>query len=112
MPSPETPDLTVARDEEEWRQCAVALLYALTNGSIGKIERWEPHFKMLVQRYADLQAEGKIKKKYAPENPQDELLAREELLRGYNAILNYQDFLERQKKELDKRKEVENGTSR
>lgn len=111
MPSPETPDLTLARDEEEWRQCAVALLWALTNGSVGKIERWEPHFKMLVQRYADLQAEGKIARPYAPENPQDALLAREELKQGYNAILNYQDFLERQKKKIDKRKEVEDGAS-
>ena len=86
MPNPDTPDLVIARDQEEWRKCAVALLWALTNGSVGKLDKWESHFKMLVQAYADLQAEGKIK-----------------LLRGYEALEAYEDFLARQaKKEKDK----------
>lgn len=103
MPNPDTPDLVIARDQEEWRKCAVALLWALTNGSVGKLDKWESHFKMLVQAYADLQAEGKIKESYAPTNPQDALLARDELLRGYEALEAYEDFLARQaKKEKDK----------
>lgn len=108
MPNPDLPDLVLAHDEEEWKKCMIALVYALTDGRPGKIQRWQGQLKMVIQSYADLYKEGKIDKPYEPENPQDFLLARQELLKGYDAIEKYEEYLKQQAKP----KEVENGTSR
>lgn len=107
MPNEELPDLVLARDQDEWLGCASALLFALTGGSMGRVERWMGHFKMLVQSYADLYKEGKIAKPYQPDDPKDALLARDELLRRYQQIEQYQQYLQKRAKELKKKEEQE-----
>lgn len=101
MPNNNLPDLVLARSEEEWKKCFVAIVYALTNGDIGKIARWQAQLKMVVQSYADLYKDGKITKPYAPDKPQDALLARQELLDGYQTIDKFEEWLAKQNKEVD-----------
>jgi len=104
MPNKDLPDLAFARDEEEWKKCMIALIYALTDARPGKIERWQGHFKMMIQSYAELYKEGKIEKPFIPDDPKDALLARQELLHGYEAIEKYEEWLNRQaKKEVAKK---------
>lgn len=104
MPDKDLPDLVLARDEEEWKKCFIAVVYALTNGNPGKISRWQAQLKMVIQSYADLYQDGKISKPYAPEKPQDALLARQELLEGYQAIDKYEEWLAKQNKEVKNEK--------
>lgn len=98
------PDLVLARSEEEWKKCFIAIVYALTNGDIGKIARWQAQLKMVIQSYADLYKDGKITKPYAPDKPQDALLARQELLEGYQAIDKFEKWLAKQNEETDNEK--------
>lgn len=98
------PDLVLARSEEEWKKCFIAIVYALTNGDIGKIARWQAQLKMVIQSYADLYKDGKITKPYAPDKPQDALLVRQELLEGYQAIDKFEKWLAKQNEETDNEK--------
>lgn len=104
MPDNNLPDLVLARSEEEWKKCFVAIVYALTNGDIGKVARWQAQLKIVIQSYADLYKDGKIAKPYAPDKPQDALLARQELLEGYQAIDKFEKWLAKQNEETDNEK--------
>lgn len=104
MPDNNLPDLVLARSEEEWKKCFVAIVYALTNGDIGKVARWQAQLKIVIQSYADLYKDGKIAKPYAPDKPQDALLARQELLEGYQAIDKFEKWLTKQNEEADNEK--------
>lgn len=104
MPNDNLPDLVLARSEEEWKKCFVAIVYALTNGDISKVARWQAQLKIVIQSYADLYKDDKIAKPYAPDNPQDALLARQELLEGYQAIDKFEKWLAKQNEETDNEK--------
>lgn len=104
MPDKNLPDLVLARDEEEWKKCFIAIVYALTNGNPGKIARWQAQLKTVIQSYADLYKDGKISKRFAPEQIQDVLLVRKELLDGYQAIDKFEEWLTKQNKEVNNEK--------
>lgn len=97
MPEENLPDLVLAKDQEEWLQCFVAVVYGLTNGNIARVDRWQAQLKTVIQAYADLWKEGKISKPYEPDNPQDILIIRKELLDGYEAIDKFEQWIDTKK---------------
>lgn len=93
MPEENLPDLVLAKDQEEWLQCFVVVVYGLANGNIARVDRWQAQLKAVIQSYADLWKEGKISKPYRPEKIQDMLLIRKELLERYEAIEKFEGWL-------------------